>query len=322
MQKTIVILVAPFLLNCSAGTNNINHNNNSEMSDDIGVNEFDSGIQDTINVVSKNAKKTDAIIPISEGAIVSKEIREGDEIIIDTKSNESVTDNSADEIVQTAQTSNSIHQYTEFNELLSSHVSSKGKVNYEGLKSNSASITKIKTLFETNYPEKNWTKNQKLAYWINAYNFYTLKYVSSNYPTSSITKITAKPWDKKFILLGGETLSLNDIEHKKIRAVFNEPRIHFALNCASESCPILLNRVYTASNLNTQLEKQTIKFLEDASKNDFSNPSKIRISQLFDWYKSDFTKNGTIQDFFNKYLSQQINASSIEYLEYSWELND
>jgi hypothetical protein len=214
------------------------------------------------------------------------------------------------------------HEYVNYNAFLNQHVSSSGKVNYTLAKSNMADLDKIINEFQRNLPESNWTKNQKLAYWINAYNLFTIKLVASNYPVSSIKDITAKPWDKVFIELGEKKLSLNDIEHKEIRAKFNEPRIHFALNCASESCPKLLNRAYKASSLNSQLTQSTKTFLNDKSKNDLSDVNSIKVSQLFDWYKTDFDKDGDIIVFINTYVSTPFDKPKISYLDYSWKLNN
>jgi len=215
------------------------------------------------------------------------------------------------------------HDYVQWSAFLTQHVSSSGKVNYTKIKADAKQLNAIILLFEKNYPSSSWSSKQRLAYWINAYNLYTLKFVSDHYPTSSITKITAKPWDKKFISLGGEMLSLNDIEYKKIRAKNNEPRIHFALNCASESCPMLYNKAFTAKNLSYQLTKQTKRFLADESKNDFSDSSNIKISSIFDWYKDDFVKKeGSVISFINKYRTEQLTNPKISYLEYLWGLND
>jgi hypothetical protein len=114
---------------------------------------------------------------------------------------------------------------------------------------------------------------------------------------------------------------LNNIENDIIRAQYNEPRIHFALNCASKSCPVLLNKAYTPSKLYGQLTSQTKRFLKDTSKNNFSG-STIKISKIFDWYGEDFRKNGsTVIDFFNKYRTEQLSDPKIAYMDYSWDLN-
>lgn len=213
------------------------------------------------------------------------------------------------------------HEYIQFGSFLKKHVSSSGKVNYSSAKSD-PNLDLIIADFQANPPLPNWSKNEKLAYWINAYNLFTIKLVTTNYPISSIKDITAKPWDKVFIELAGSTLSLNDIEHKEIRAKYNEPRIHFALNCASESCPILSNKAYLPQTLNAQLTISTKKFLNDQSKNDLSNSGNIKISQLFDWYKTDFNKDGDVTVFINKYLETPLENPTIGYLDYSWKLNN
>ncbi|MDX2359819.1 MAG: DUF547 domain-containing protein [Crocinitomicaceae bacterium] len=214
------------------------------------------------------------------------------------------------------------HQYQAFSKFLSAHVSLNGNVNYKKIKSDIGELNTIIEEFKSNTPQDNWSRNEKLSYWINAYNLFTLKLVTDNYPINSITSITAKPWDKKFIQLQGKTLSLNDIEHSIIRATYNEPRIHFALNCTSESCPQLLNVAFTPNQLSAQLTRQTKLFLDDPSRNDFSNPNSIKISQLFDWYRSDFERGGSLIDFINKYRTEKLGAPNIDYLEYSWDLND
>ncbi|MFT6246590.1 MAG: hypothetical protein ACJA0U_003283 [Salibacteraceae bacterium] len=214
-----------------------------------------------------------------------------------------------------------IHKYEKLNFFLKKYVSASGKVNYSGIKANKGSLDSILKEIESNYQKNNWTNNQKLAYWINVYNIYTIKLVVDNYPTTSITKVTAEPWKKKFINLGGSTLSLAHVENEIIRKKFNEPRIHFALNCASKSCPNLMNAAYTPSNLQSKLTSQTKKFLNAPSKNKFEK-KEISISKIFDWYSTDFTKNGTIKDFINKYRTEQLSSEKITYMEYSWDLNN
>lgn len=212
------------------------------------------------------------------------------------------------------------HKYEKLNSLLKKYVTYSGKVNYSGIKSDVSSLNAVLKELQNNYPESNWSKNQKLSYWINAYNIYTIKLIVDNYPTTSITKITEKPWHKKFIKLNGSTLSLNHIENEIIRKKFNEPRIHFALNCASKSCPVLLNTAYTPGNIQSKLTSQTKRFLNDSSKNKFE-AKEIYISKIFEWYKEDFTKNGTVIDFINKYRTEQMSNPTIKYSDYSWDLN-
>jgi ribosomal protein S18 len=206
-------------------------------------------------------------------------------------------------------------------QILSSYVSSSGKVNYSEIKTNSQMLDQAINHYQENTPKSSWSSDQKLAYWINAYNLFTIKLIIDNYPISSIKNIAnGKPWDKKFIQLDGKVLSLNDIENEIIRKQFNEPRIHFAVNCASISCPKLLNQQYTASNLNSQLEKQTKRYIKDKNENTFTSNS-ASISNIFDWYKLDF--NGGVIPFLNKYLDNPLAGNAkITYQDYNWNLNN
>jgi hypothetical protein len=114
---------------------------------------------------------------------------------------------------------------------------------------------------------------------------------------------------------------LGEIEHKILRKM-NEPRIHFAINCASFSCPNLANEAYTEDKLEQQLTHVTKRFINDNSKNTIAT-NKADISQLFDWFSGDFKKNGSVIDFINKYSKVQINAKAkISYKEYNWNLNE
>lgn len=213
------------------------------------------------------------------------------------------------------------HEYAKLNTFLSTYVTYGGNVNYASIKANKSQLEDIIKEFESNFPGSGWSSAQKLTYWINAYNVYTIKLIVDNYPTTSITNITAKPWHKAFIKLDGKTYSLNQIENDIIRKQFNEPRIHFALNCASKSCPVLLNKAYTPATVYSKMTAQTKRFLNDTSKNTFGE-KEVQISQIFEWYSEDFTKGGsTVFDFINKYRTEQLDKQKITYKEYSWDLN-
>lgn len=214
------------------------------------------------------------------------------------------------------------HAYEAYDSFLKKYVSSSGKVNYAGINGDRKKLNAIAKEFNDQYPTRDWTYNQKLAFWINTYNVFTIKLIIDNYPTTSITKIATKPWEIKSVKLNGHTYSLDHVENQIIRKQFNEPRIHFALNCASESCPILLNKAYKASTVSSQLTSQTKKFLNDLSKNTFGK-REITISPIFKWYAEDFTNNGeSVISFINKYRTEQLKDQKIKYSTYSWELND
>ena len=150
-----------------------------------------------------------------------------------------------------------------FNDLLKKHVSKKGNVNYNGFKTDSKTLQNYIELLKTYQPTENWTKTDKLAYWINAYNALTIDLILRNYPTKSIKDIKS-PWDQRLWKFGDKWQNLNDIEHKILRKM-NEPRIHFAIVCASVSCPKLQNEAFIASKLEAQLTNATKEFLADTT---------------------------------------------------------
>ncbi len=214
--------------------------------------------------------------------------------------------------------------------LLKKYVNAKGLVNYKGFIKDQKALDAYLATLSNNPPEKSWSRDEQLAYWFNAYNAFTVKLITMHYPVSSIKKIgpdvqvifVNTPWDKNFFKIGGKNFSLNDIEHKTLRKDFEEPRMHFALNCASTSCPKLRNEAYEASKLNSQLDDQARDFLADKSRNVIT-PNKLKISKIFSWYGKDFTKSSGKIDYLNKYAPVKINRSAnIEYMDYSWDLNE
>ena len=206
-----------------------------------------------------------------------------------------------------------------FNDLLSSYVSTSGVVNYKGLKSVESKLNAYLENLDANAPSDSWSKHEQLAYWMNAYNAFTIKLILNNYPVNQITDLHGgKPWDQKWISLGGKTYSLNDIEHSIIRPRFKDPRIHFAVNCAAKSCPPLLNKAYTGENVDSELTKVTRAFVNSSS-NKLSS-SSIQLSKIFEWYAEDF---GNLIEFLNQYATEKVNSNAkIGYLPYNWDLNE
>lgn len=210
--------------------------------------------------------------------------------------------------------------HQKWNTLLQKHVSVNGKVDYVGFKKDIKSLKVYLDELSANVPQKSWTKNAILAYWINAYNAFTVKLILDNYPVKSIKDIK-DPWGKKFFTLGTKAYSLEEIEHQILRKM-NEPRIHFAINCASFSCPKLANQAYTSENLDKQLETAAKTFVNDKTKN-MITPEKIEVSKIFDWFSGDFKTNGTLIDFLNTYSNVKINSNAkIRYKDYNWSLNE
>ena len=210
--------------------------------------------------------------------------------------------------------------YKSYNQFLGKYVSNKGNVNYDKIKTNKIELDAIIAKFDKMQPTDKWSKNEKLAYYINVYNAYTLKVVIDNYPTKSIKDID-NVWDKKSITSGKTKISLSDVEHKILRKM-NEPRIHFAINCASFSCPNLLNEAYLPEIINKQLETVTKSFINDKTKNTITS-SEIKISEIFNWFGGDFkTKKTSLIDFLNKYSTIKIDKKAkVKFLDYNWSLN-
>lgn len=219
-----------------------------------------------------------------------------------------------------------------FDALLKKYVSVEGKVNYKGFIKDSANLNGYLNLLSKTPPdEKTWSREEQMAYWINAYNAFTIKLIIKYYPIKSIKDIGSSiqipfvntPWDIKFIAIGNEKLDLNTMEHGKLRKSFDDPRIHMALVCASKSCPILLNEAYNARKLDEQLTRQTIAFFADSFRNKVS-PDRPQLSMIFNWYGMDFSKNGrSVISFVNTYSKVKIKPKAkIDYLDYDWGLNE
>ncbi|PQB03522.1 DUF547 domain-containing protein [Aureitalea marina] len=205
--------------------------------------------------------------------------------------------------------------------LLQKHVDAAGWVNYTGFVEDRDALKIYLDLLQKTPPGDHWSREDKLAYYINVYNAYTVELILQNYPLKSIKEINA-PWNQKIVRLGEDELSLNDVEHEILRKM-DEPRIHFAINCASVSCPRLLNEAFTPNKLEAQLDQLTREFL-NSDKNQYEG-KKARISQIFKWFTKDFQVDGkkNVIGFINPYLETPLDPKTkIAYLEYDWNLNE
>ena len=218
-----------------------------------------------------------------------------------------------------------------YDELLQKYVDDQGMVDYKGLNTERAKLKSYLTMLESNAPQKSWTRDQKLAYWINAYNAFTLELILRHYPVESIKDIgstikipfVSTAWDVKFINIGGKEYDLNNLEHGIIRKEFNEPRIHFALVCAAVSCPKLQDRAYLPEKLDEQLTKAAKEFLANPAKNEFKNANQATLSKLFNWYGGDFNDDGTLIEYINKYAPTKLTKDAdIDWKDYYWALNE
>lgn len=209
--------------------------------------------------------------------------------------------------------------------LLNAHVSSSGKVDYGAIKKKVDTLDKYLVQLLNIAPASDWSKNERKAYYINAYNAYTLKFVLVKYPVKSVKdiKFSAKDiWNTRLVKLGGKAYTLQQVEDDILRRM-GDARIHFAINCASYSCPRLWNHAYTADNVSSRMTKLTKEYIND-EKHNIITPKKIKISKIFEWYADDFVKEGqTLIDFLNKYSDVKISPNAkIEYLPYNWSLNE
>ncbi len=218
-----------------------------------------------------------------------------------------------------------------FDSLLKKYVNEEGYVNYKGFLKDSVQFNSYLDLLSRNHPnEKNWSKEERLAYWINAYNAFTIKLICNYYPVKSIKDIksgipfVSDTWTISFIKIEGKTYNLNDIEHGIIRPKFNDPRIHFAVNCASKGCPPLRNEAYMASKLNAQLDEQAKNFINDGNRNKIQSANKADLSKIFTWFSGDFKKAApSVIAFINKYSNTKLSEkATLNYQDYDWNLNE
>ena len=210
--------------------------------------------------------------------------------------------------------------HSKWTDVLQVYVAKNGSVNYKDLQNNRIVLNDYLNDLASNSPKDNWSNAEKKTYWINAYNAYTIQLILDNYPLKSIKDIT-DPWSQTFFKINGMTMSLNTIEHNILRPM-GDPRIHFAIVCASESCPKLLNYAYEAETLNDQLDQAAKEFINDTSKNNIT-ASQITISKIFKWFKSDFPKGAAFINYLNKYSTLKIHPKTkINYQSYNWSLNE
>ena len=215
-----------------------------------------------------------------------------------------------------------------FAELLARHVA-KGRVNYAGFKTDEARLDQYLKVLEQAEPQR-LDRDEQFAFYINAYNAWTIKLILTGYPGVSSIKdlgsLFQSPWKKEIVRIDGRLLTLDHIEHDILRPRFKDPRVHFAVNCASKSCPPLLNEPYRGNVLDAQLTRVTADFLNQPAHSRLEG-DRLWVSAIFKWFAEDFDKD--VVGFYLKYvrgdLKQKLEAArgriEVKYMDYDWSLN-
>jgi hypothetical protein len=247
------------------------------------------------------------------------------------------------------------HSHRAWDALLKKHVVliSGGKasqMNYAGMAQDRAALKAyLASLSAVPEPEfSGWSKAQRMAFLINAYNAFTVEKILTRYPDIKsiwdFGKLFGNPFKDAFFTLLGRKFTLDGIEHDTLRkpGAYDEPRVHYAVNCAAIGCPMLREEAFVAERLDAQLEQQAQRFLSDASRNRYAG-GRLEVSMIFHWFREDWTSGyrgfdgktppiGSLEQYFARYArlfadgpDQRIVAEGkarIEHLEYDWKLND
>lgn len=238
------------------------------------------------------------------------------------------------------------HSHAQWDALTRKHVAwiadgHASRVDYRGIAAERASLdaylASLSAVARSEYD--GWTRAQKLAFLINAYNAFTVELILTRYPDlksiRDLGSILRSPWKRRFVSLLGEERSLDDIEHGMIRApgAFDDPRIHMAVNCASIGCPALRAEAFVAQRLEAQLEDGVVRFLSDRSRNRVRDGG-LQVSKIFDWYGTDFRRQaGSVEKWLSRYALQLADDAAdreavrearlpLRFLDYDWTLND
>lgn len=240
------------------------------------------------------------------------------------------------------------HSHRDFNRLLEKYVSS-GLVDYRGILEEEELLYRYTTSLAAvdQATVQGWSREKQLAFWINAYNALTIQAIIRRYPIrsrslvglffprNSILQISGV-WNRLTFEVGGRSLTLGEIEHKILRKNFAEPRIHFAIVCASSSCPALRPEAYRFDILQAQLHDQAVRFINDPNRGSRFDTEKKRlhVSKIFKWFEEDFANDQTAENpitaYIRPYLRNSVIADALaengeirlSYLPYDWSLNE
>jgi len=233
--------------------------------------------------------------------------------------------------------SSTVVDHKSFDTVLQKFVDDAGMVDYEGLKANPEELDAYLRFLDQSDPGQ-LGESDRLAFWLNVYNAYTLKLIINNYPISSIRAAANgpfipklnTPWEVDLVKVGGKVYDLDHVEHKIIRKEFDDARVHFALVCAAISCPKLRRESYRGEILDEQLHEQGVDFLNSPNKNRIEKDGQqIRLSKIFKWFKGDFVKEGqSLQQFVAVFYEGELaealskNELKVKHTKYDWSLND
>ena len=226
------------------------------------------------------------------------------------------------------------HSHAAWSALLKKHVVliSKGRasqLDYAGMAKDHAALEAyLKVLSGVPQAEfARWSKAQRMAFLINAYNAFTIEKILTRYPDIGsiwdFGKIFGNPFKDEFFSLFGRPFTLDGIEHGMLRkpGAYDDPRVHFAVNCASVGCPMLREEPYVATRLDAQLEQQAVRFLSDHSRNRYRD-GRLEVSKIFDWFKEDFEPRAKFFTRYREALGYPGGDAPFEFLDYDWTLND
>ncbi len=206
---------------------------------------------------------------------------------------------------------------------LEEHVNEEGMVAYKAIKGSPSDLNELVGLIEK-FPVAQASSSEKKAFYINAYNLLVIDGIVANYPVKQPLDIDGF-FDKKKKKVGGEQLTLNQIENEKLRAVYKDARIHFVLVCAAKGCPKLMDYAYKPTDVEKRLTERTRATLND----DYfirvkPDDNTVLVSEIFKWYKEDFTTGGkSIVDYINKYRTRKVSTTYTQgYYPYVWKLNE
>lgn len=216
--------------------------------------------------------------------------------------------------------------HSAFDALLKANVKGQA-VNYQGFVDQPTFKAYLETIGKTD-PASLASDDEKLAFWINAYNAHTINAVLAHWPKiESVSKVYPDFgfFKRAEMLVGGKKYALNDIENTIIRPTFKDPRIHAALNCASVSCPPLRPHAFHAATLDAELDAAMGAFIQDAKRNKIGADG-VQLSEIFNWYKADFEAAGGVKAYFKKFLKdpemiKALDAAELKFMPYDWNLN-